>query len=125
MLTVAERFDRERASPDCGCLSPPFPYDAFDTHPVGTDHAGGRFADVSVAACRICSREFLHYAWEIEGISRSGRWARAPLPLLHPRPSASEAPHVLSLAPFHYVGGSYFASMGTLQPRPLDPRTAF
>lgn len=123
MSWVAARFESALSEPDCSCLSPPFPHDAFRTRSLGVDETAGRFAEVELVECQRCARTFLHYAFEIEGFSQSGRWYRAPVPLLHPEPSATKAPHILSLAPFHYVGGSYFRSTGSLQKRPFDPST--
>lgn len=120
-VEVAERYHRAMDGEDCACLSPPFSFGAFRQSPVGVDAQGGRFAEVRSDTCGSCGKRFLHYGFEIEGIPRSGRWVRAALPFLGPRLSASSALRLLSLAPFHYVGGSYFSSTGTLQMCRFDP----
>lgn len=118
-LALANFFDRARGD-DCTCLTPPFDASRFVRTAIGVDTTAGRFADVSHDVCSVCKRAYVHYAWELEGVSRSGRWFRAPLMLVAPQLSASNAVEALSRAPFHYVGGSYFESVGVLRSRPLD-----
>ena len=105
------------------CFTPPFDARAFARSPVGVDESEGRYAEVFIDTCNTCGQTFLPYAFAIEGLSGSGRWYRAPLPILGPRPSAATAVSTIARAPFHYVGGSYFSSAGTLRAHPLDVRS--
>src|SRR4051812_5778398 len=64
---------------DCYCLRPPLDYRQFYRTPLGVDPQNGRYADVSIDFCFNCWRNWLHYQFEIEGISHSGRWYRGIL----------------------------------------------
>ena len=66
----------------CGCFEP-----EWQARPPlkrralpGYDERGGVFADVAAETCTVCARAWLHYHFEDEGMSRSGRWFRGLVP---------------------------------------------
>ncbi len=76
---------------------------------VGIDTTAGRFAEVKVVECRDCGRTWLVYRWEIEAISRSGRWYAGVVPHdVTARVTPEAAPDVLQGLRWHLCGGSYF-----------------
>lgn len=99
--------------PSCSCWNSGANYLQFSSHrSVGTDETDGRYATVSVQACRDCGTLWLRYSVEYESFSRSGRWARGPIT----QEEASEMTPELATAhierdAFAY-GGSYFDGGG-------------
>lgn len=59
---------------DCLCLSSG--QSTYTREYLGQDPKEGRFADVYLEKCQICGRYWLFYQYEIEAISRSGKWYR-------------------------------------------------
>lgn len=109
-------------TPQCACMTPSFPHDGFERQFVGVDDGGGRFAEVSVERCRRCGQRWLRYAFETEGFSRSGRWYRGAVTAAQAkRVSAASAIVVLANLPWHFYGGSYFATTGVRSEAPVDP----
>jgi hypothetical protein len=93
----------------CRCLQPPFVYTQFDSTYLGVDPQNGRYADVSMDVCRACGRNWLHYHFELEWQSRSGRWYRGLVASEVARGvSALNAASVLEELPWYFAGGSYF-----------------
>lgn len=123
-LVVAERFERACDNDgECRCLIPPFRFEDFERQRVGVDPSGGRFAEVEVVRCRACGQRFVHYAYELEGFSRSGRWYRAPVTGVDCQTLTPEkAPALLAKARLYFSGGSYFGSSGRRGVGALDPR---
>ncbi|HYP41601.1 MAG TPA: hypothetical protein VEX13_14680 [Chloroflexia bacterium] len=94
---------------DCRCLQPPFVYTQFDSTFLGVDPQEGRYADVSMDRCRTCGRNWLHYHFELEWQSRSGRWYRGlVMGEIEEGVSALNATSVLEELPWYFAGGSYF-----------------
>ncbi len=124
LLELADRFEyAARTAASCHCLTPPFRYTDFERKSLGVDQTKGRFAEVSVDTCRACAQKFLHYQYELEGISRSGRWYRAPVCTVELRNLLPEAaPAILATRPWYYFGGSYFESSGQRTTSPLKPQ---
>lgn len=107
----------------CGCMTPPFNYRDFETDHLGTDHAAARCADVSIDSCRRCGQRFLHYHFEFEAFSRSGRWYRGAItPEQAERVTPATALAVLSSLSWYFYGGSYYDTTGRRSEIPLDPR---
>jgi hypothetical protein len=133
-IAVADRWDAALALADdppaaaaaeCRCLTPPLDYRDYDPHDIGVDEARGRFAEVRIDRCRTCGREWLHYAYEIEGFSGSGRWYRGLVtPEQVGRATPQTALGMLAELPWHLYGGSYFGTTGRRCDVPLDPATA-
>jgi hypothetical protein len=113
-LSLAERFERacERDGV-CRCLAPPLAFEDFERRHLGVDASGGRFADVELVRCRACGQRFVHYSYELEGFSRSGRWYRAPVTGVDARALGQEnARALLAKARLYFCGGSYFDGSG-------------
>ena len=93
----------------CRCLQPPFIHTHFSSTFLGVDPQNGRYADVSIEVCRICGRNWLHYHFEMEWQSRSGRWYRGLLAAeVAPNVTAQNAASILEELPWYFAGGSYF-----------------
>ena len=64
---------------------------------------------MSLQRCRRCGRVWLHYHWEHEAFTRSGRWFRG---LITPEAAASlsaeTAVETLARLDWHYCGGGYY-----------------
>lgn len=106
--------------PECPCMNPPFDHSGFKRKFVGTDEAGGRFADVAVLRCRRCGQRWLDYRFEIEGFSGSGRWYRVPVEKADAtRVTATNALASMARFPWHFCGGSYYRSAGMRVDAPL------
>lgn len=93
----------------CGCFAGDFAArPPADTRRLdGSDARDGRFADVTVETCRACGRRWLGYAWEVEGISRSGRWYRG-LTRADVEITVENAAATLESLDWYWAGGSYF-----------------
>jgi len=131
-LALADRWDAAMevakglgmVGAQCRCTTPPLDYRGFVREELGVDEAGGRFADVAIERCKYCGRAWLHYHYEIEAFSGSGRWYRG---LLTPGQAAHATPanalEILAALPWHLYGGSYFGTSGERRDAPLDPTT--
>jgi len=108
----------------CQCMTPPLDYRGFVREALGVDEGGGRYADVAIERCKYCGRPWLHYHYEIEAFSGSGRWYRG---LVTPEQAARATPHnaleILAGLPWYLYGGSYFETTGKRSDVPLDPST--
>jgi hypothetical protein len=133
-LALADRWDaamyvaaKMPAPPaaECRCATPPYDHRDFYRTEIGVDEARGRFGDVAVDRCRHCGGVWLHYHYEIEAFSGSGRWYRG---LLTPEQAARATPanalQILAELPWHLYGGSFFGTAGRRSDVPLDPATA-
>jgi hypothetical protein len=121
-VEIAARFDEELDKSDCSCLIAPFSHGAFESRVLGIDHTATRHSEVSLVTCAECDRAFLHYSVGVSASSDSGRWYRAPLPLRSPTTTPANALHLLTLAPFHFLGGNYFETTGVLASYPFEGR---
>jgi hypothetical protein len=109
---------------DCRCLRPPFAQRDFDSVMVGVDEGRGRFGEVSVETCRICSRRWLRYFVEYEAFPNSGRWYRGLVTDAAARAvRPATALQALEKLEWRFAGGSYFDSTGfrTSEPVRVDP----
>jgi hypothetical protein len=98
----------------CSCQSPPFDYTQFVSTDIGIDKTEGRFAEVRIKTCKKCAQKWLHYFFEIEGQTGSGRWYRGAIS--NESAEAMTAEHAagfLEGLESYFVGGSYFGSLGT------------
>jgi hypothetical protein len=93
----------------CTCFQPPFAYKQFDRTHLGVDPQQGRYADVSLDRCHTCGRLWLHYHFEFEAETASGRWYRGLLPWdIALNVAAPTSASVLEGLPWYFAGGSYF-----------------
>jgi hypothetical protein len=100
---------------ECRCGSGRLPYLASDfwARFVGVDKAGGRLADVSVWHCKSCHQAWLHYFYEIEAFTGSGRWYMVALSDEEANSAtADNAANLLFGKPWHIRGGSHFGTSG-------------
>lgn len=95
---------------ECKCFNPPFDFADFDSHSLGTaaDHA-----EISIQICKNCGTKWLHYFFENEAFTKSGRWYRG---LISDQETAHLLPdkavsHLENLNWYVY-GGSYFETTG-------------
>jgi hypothetical protein len=96
---------------NCICFQPPFVHTQFERTSLGVDPQQGRYADVSLDRCRTCGRPWLHYHFELEAETASGRWYRGLLPWdVALDVTALTAASVLERLPWYFAGGSYFDS---------------
>jgi hypothetical protein len=132
-LALADRWDAamevakglEMVGAHCRCLTPPLDYRAFVREELGVDEGGGRYADVAIERCKYCGRAWLHYHYEVEAFSGSGRWYRGVVtPEQAARATPRNALEILAALPWHLYGGSYFETSGKRSDVPLDPATA-
>jgi hypothetical protein len=101
-----------RDSP-CRCMAPPFSAEDYRIAPIGTDQADGRFGDVSIATCKVCGKQWLHYQVEYEAFEKSGRWYRGVIaPEMEQAIRPETALAVLGQMEWYFAGGSYFESSG-------------
>jgi hypothetical protein len=129
-ITLADRWDAAmevakqlaQVGTQCRCMTPPLDYRDFVREELGVDATGGRHADVAIERCRLCGRPWLHYHYENEAFSRSGRWYRG---LVTPEQAARATPasalEILAELPWHLYGGSWFDTTGRRSDVPLDP----
>lgn len=98
---------------ECPCLAlGPMP-GSFDETSVGQDPTDGRYADVSIRACRLCGRLWLHYFVEHEAFTGSSRWYTGLLPAgAETGLTPERAVPLLESLPWHVHGGSYFGHAG-------------
>jgi hypothetical protein len=81
----------------------------YDLTFVGVDETSGRFADVAVGHCSRCDRYWLHYQWEMEAFSHSGRWYRGLISREQAQTVTPEnAALLLQGLEWYFVGGSYY-----------------
>ncbi len=82
----------------------------IDTRYLGTDPAEGRYADVSLQACVDCGLLWVHYQFEFEAFTASGRWYRGEIDSAQARAlEATSAAKLLESLPSYTAGGSYFS----------------
>jgi len=133
-LALADRWDAAMfvaskmsasSEAECRCATPPYDHRDYDRTELGVDSARGRFGDVAIDRCRHCGATWLHYHYEIEAFTGSGRWYRG---LLMPGQAARATPgnalEILAELPWHLYGGSFFSTTGRRSDVPLDPSTA-
>lgn len=97
--------------PDCPCVRGEFRAQALKTRFIGVDDHHG---EVTVRTCRTCGRHWVHYLYENESVSRSGRWFcglvdDAKLSTLRP----GNALEILQSLEWYYRGGSFFGGSVT------------
>jgi hypothetical protein len=104
----------------CPCAGGDWRAADFERAALGVDSAGGRFAEVALDRCRRCGRAWLHYFWELEAFSGSGRWYRGPLSDAQARAVTAEtAAATLEALPWYLAGGSYFGGHVARRSGPL------
>lgn len=97
----------------CLCNKMPIKHENFESKHIGIDETDGRYAEVRIDQCKHCRQHWLHYQFEIEGISNSGQWYRGKISKevsssIKPELAIEEINNLES----HYFGGSYFSSTG-------------
>jgi hypothetical protein len=96
----------EENTETCPCLFGKARFDAFATLATDDSLPTGGF---EISRCRQCHRVWLKLRYEIESISRSGRWfsgviSEDSIVLIDPENVVA----VLTALPWHLCGGSYF-----------------
>jgi hypothetical protein len=99
---------------NCRCTFVPPRYFDYDRIDIGVDETDGRFAEVSIDTCKYCGTRWIHYFYEIEGISNSGRWYRG---MIGEKGDAADitpgiAVRWLEQLEQYVYGGSYFNTEG-------------
>jgi hypothetical protein len=93
-------------TPACSCLELDYVSWKFDEKYLGSDRY---YADISLRRCKHCGRLWLHYHYENEAFSQSGRWYRG---LIAPEQAetiaAENALEFLGKLEWYLCGGSYF-----------------
>lgn len=93
------------------CCKPPFNYKQYASTHIGIDNSNGTYADVTIEKCTICGTLWIKYAFEIEGISRSGQWYRTTItPEETERITTTTALEFIEKSENYFCGGSYFDS---------------
>ena len=93
-------------SPTCSCLEMAFARWNFDEKYLGTDR---NYADISIRRCQGCGRYWLHYHYENEAFSKSGRWYRGLIsPEAADSVSAENALEILGKLDWYLAGGSFY-----------------
>jgi len=112
-------------SSDCRCMTPPLNYRDFKRTDIGVDESKGRFGDVSIQRCKHCGQHWLHYHYEHEAFTKSGRWYRGAITSAQAkRVTAAGALEMLAGLPWHLYGGSYYDTSGMRRDAALDPDLA-
>ena len=76
---------------------------------LGVDLTDGRYADVTYEACHACGLQWVHYQFEFEAFSRSGRWYRGQINSAQAEAlTAANAAALLEALAAYTAGGSYF-----------------
>jgi hypothetical protein len=115
---LAEVVDRYL---NCRCMVPPIDHRDFAKRELGIDEAKGRFADVAIDRCEHCGALWLAYHYELEGISKSGRWYRGLITSAQAEAAtAGNALRILAGLGWHLYGGSYYDTAGKRSDAPLD-----
>lgn len=95
---------------------------AFDERGVGVDTQQGRFGDVTVLRCRRCGQHWLHYLYEHEAFTGSGRWWHGAIsPEVAASVTAEEALATLVALEVSYAGGSYYGGRVWKARGPIGP----
>jgi hypothetical protein len=94
----------------CDCMNPNgLSYGTFLSTWLGIDETNGRFGEVSIRQCHCCQRQWLHYFFEYEHLSQSGRWYRGIIDdEIVQVVTPENAVEILSNLEWHFYGGSYF-----------------
>ncbi len=92
--------------PDCKCMALDYVKWDFDEKSLGMDR---NWADVALRTCRGCGRLWLHYHYENEAFSKSGRWYRGVVSAKAAQTiGAEDALKLLAKLDWYIYGGSYF-----------------
>ncbi|MCE9559811.1 MAG: hypothetical protein K8R88_12775 [Armatimonadetes bacterium] len=100
---LADRFDLAMA---CNCTQEHRLDLQFTSH-LGPD---SNFGEVALGECPGCGQLWLHYSYEDESVTASGRWYECWLtPFEGSSLNVDSALDILKSKPWHYYGGSYFS----------------
>jgi hypothetical protein len=104
-------------SPSCRCLQAPYdqllPYKE-----LGMDE---RYAQTSLLVCPLCGRLWLRYYYELEAISKSGRWYLGAITQQQAeQTTARNAKATLEALSWYFYGGSYYEGRSGKISGPLD-----
>ena len=106
--------------PACPCLDALAPASQFERTFLGADDLYG---EASVAHCKTCGRDWLHYCLTYEAFTGSGRWFRGQVGAgadLSPR----NVLLVLSHLPGYFAGGSFYGGQAHRRSGPAETREA-
>ena len=80
-----------------------------------------RYAQITLLVCPLCGQLWLRYHYELEYISRSGRWYLGAVPQEQARGlTAQNAKSTLEGLSWYFYGGSYFGGKRGRTSGPLD-----
>jgi hypothetical protein len=104
-LELADEFDTVASQLACSCETD-LKRNLNIFRDLGMD---SNFAEISVLACPICGRNWLHIFYEDESTTASARWYQCAV-TDHEAESvtASTALAIMQAKPWHFSGGSYF-----------------
>jgi hypothetical protein len=92
--------------PKCDCTEGAWGGENFEVTDLGMD---AHFGDVSVFRCRRCRRLWLHYHYENEAFTASGRWYHGLIaPEMENSVTVDTAHDILEKLDEYWCGGSYF-----------------
>ncbi len=101
------------AHTSCACMIPPFQHSDFESTPIGVDQTHGRYGEVSLKRCKSCGQWWLHYLFELEAFTESGRWFRGMISEEEAKKITPEAAiPFLENMDWYFYGGSYFRTTG-------------
>lgn len=113
-----ERNLRTIPGESCRCLAAPR-HDLALLHDLGMDR---HYAQVTLRACPDCGRRWLHYHYELEAFSRSGRWYLGALSPHQANPlHADNARDILAQLDWYFYGGSYYEGRTGRASGPIRP----
>jgi hypothetical protein len=106
---LADRYDEAMSEEVCECLNRRR-RDLVHLADLGVDR---RHGESSVLACPDCGQNWVHYLYEEEAFTGSGRWFESPIPIeSRATLTADNAIDLINAQPWHYYGGSYFGHEG-------------
>ena len=93
----------------CACLEVAYTKWEFEEKDLGTDRY---YADISLRTCKGCGRRWLHYHYENEAFTASGRWYRGLVPDDQVESvSAEGAKEFLGKLDWYLCGGSFYGKV--------------
>ena len=105
---------------NCICHQPPHYYGNFLKSFIGTDMTNNRYGEVSIKKCIHCNSNWLHYLYENEFYSNSGRWFTC---LIQKNDIAEITPEnsieYINNSEWYIYGGSFFNTNGKIGHRNL------
>lgn len=116
-VELADRLDQAIAAKTCQCLESHQSNLMLDSS-LGMDE---NFGEVSILKCPQCDQLWLRYLYEVEGITRSGRWFECPISVYEKETlNATDALVFINSQPWFYQGGSYYDGVVSKSKPPVN-----